>query len=265
MNISGKTALLTGATGGIGRAIATSLAAAGARVVLSSRKQDELEALAAALPGSGHSVVVSDLAEPGAVAKLLADAGPIDILVANAALPASGKIDAFSEQEIDRALRVNLEAPIKLAHALIAPMLERGGGHLVFTASLAGIVTAPRSAMYNATKFGLRGFAGAVRQDLEGSPVGISLVSPGFIRDAGMFVDSGAETPPGVGTSTPQEVAAAVITAIEKDKAEILVAPRSMKLVTRFAVNFPGIAARATKGSGTKLAEQVTAGQAEKR
>ena len=104
-------------------------------------------------------------------------------------------------------------------------MRERGDGHLVFVSSLSGKAPSPRSSVYASTKFGLRGFALCLRADLAGTGVGVSLVSPGFIRDAGMFADSGAKPPPGIGTSTPEEVAAGVVKAIERNKVEIAVAP----------------------------------------
>ena len=108
MRLEGKTALLTGATGGLGRATAAALAARGVTLVLSSRKPDELDELVSTLPGEGHRAIVSDLAEEGAAVRLLKDAADLDVLVANAGLPASGRLDAFSQEEIGRALRVNL-------------------------------------------------------------------------------------------------------------------------------------------------------------
>ena len=270
MEIAGKRVLLTGATGGIGRAIATALAGRGAAVVLSSRKGEELEALATSLPGGGHSVVVSDLAEPGAAERLAADAsaaGPIDVLVANAGLPGSGRLADFSAEEVARAIRVNLESPMILAHALLPAMVDRHGGHLLFVSSLAGKAASPRASIYNGTKFGLRGFALALREDLagDGSGVGVSVVMPGFIRDAGMFADSGAKVPPGVGTSTPEEVAAGVVRAIEQNKAEVAVAPLQQRALAHFAHWFPAVAARAQRGGGTKVAEQLARGQTDKR
>ena len=100
--------------------------------------------------------------------------------MANAALPASGRIDDYTAEQLDRALAVNLAAPIHLAHELIPGMRERGRGHLVFINSMAGKVASPRSALYSATKFGLRGFAFSLRQDLEGTGVGVSSVFPGL-------------------------------------------------------------------------------------
>jgi len=235
--------------------------------VLSSRKPEELEALAAELPGDGHSVAVSDLAEPGAAEALAAAAGHVDLLVANAGLPASGWIEDFTPEQITRAVRVNLEAPMILARQLMGPMVERGEGHLVFVSSLAGKAASPRAALYNGTKFGLRGFALALREDLagSGSGVGASVVMPGFIRDAGMFADSGSTTPPGVGTATPEDVANGVIRAVEANRAEVAVAPPQQRALAHFAHFFPAVSLRAQRGGGTKVAENLAKGQTDKR
>jgi short-subunit dehydrogenase len=261
MDLAGRTALLTGATGGLGRAIARALAARGASVALSARKAEAIEALAAELPGEGHRVLPSDLAEPGAAEKLAAEAGDVDILVANAGLPGAGWLTDFTPEEVKRALRVNLEAPMLTAQALFPAMVERGDGHLVFISSLSGKAASPRSSIYNATKFGLRGFALALRADLGPRGVGVSLVSPGFIREAGMFADAGAKPPPGMGTGTPQQVGAAVVKAVERDRAEIVVAPLQQRAMAHFALASPSIAVRAQSGSaGQKAAKAVADG-----
>ncbi len=265
MDLAGKTALLSGATGGIGRAIAQALADRGARVVLSSRKREALEELAGSLPGDGHRAEVADLAEAGEAERLVAEAGEVDVLVANAGLPASGRLDGFSQDEIGRALRVNLEAPLRMTRELLPALRERGGGHFVFVSSLAGKTASPRSSLYAATKFGLRGFALALREDLRGTEVGVSVVLPGFIRDAGMFADSGAKPPPGLGTSTPEEVAAGVVRAIEQDRAEVEIAPRVQRMLAAFAHRRPELAGRLANRGGTKVADEVARGQEDKR
>lgn len=157
MDVRGKTVLLTGATGGLGRAIAEALAGRGASLVLSSRKGPELERLAAEVPGDGHRTLVSDLAEEGEALRLLEAAGEIDILVANAGLPASGRLDGFSQEEIGRALRVNLESPVRMARELVPRFAARDSGHLVFVSSISGKAATARASLYAATKFGLRG------------------------------------------------------------------------------------------------------------
>lgn len=261
MNLSGRNALLTGATGGLGRAIATALAARGAKLTLSARRPEALQQLATSLPGDGHRVLAADLAEPGAAERLAEEAAGTEVLVANAGLPGAGWLTDFSADEVSRALRVNLEAPMLLARALFPAMAERGEGQLVFVASLAGKSASPRSSIYNATKFGLRGFALGLRADLGPKGVGVSLVSPGFIREAGMFADAGAKTPPGMGTASPEQVGAAVVKAIENDSVEITVAPLQQRFAAHIGMVSPSLAVRAQSGStGQRAAEAVAAG-----
>jgi short-subunit dehydrogenase len=261
MNLSGRKALLTGATGGLGRAIAHALAKRGARLTLSARNREALEALAAELPGSGHDVLPADLADLDAAERLAAEAAGTEILVANAGLPAAGKLADFSPEQLKRALRVNLEAPMLAAQALYPQMLEAGSGHLVFVASLAGKAASPRSSIYNATKFGLRGFALGLRGDLAPKDVGVSLVTPGFIREAGMFADAGSKPPPGMGTSTPEQVGKATVKAIEHNKAEVAVAPLQQRAAAHFALVSPSMSVKAQSGStGQKAAEAIAKG-----
>jgi uncharacterized protein len=263
MQIAGSNVLLTGATGGIGHAIARALAARGAKLTLTGRRTDVLEPLAAEL-GARTSAV--DLAEPDQLQRLVSEAGDVDILVANAALPASGRLESFTVAEIDRALDVNLRAPIVLAHALVGPMVARGSGHLLFMSSLAGKAATPGTALYNASKYGLRGFASALRADLRSSGVGVSAVFPGFIRDAGMFADADVELPPGVGTRTPEDVAAATVKAIERNRAEIDVAPLPLRASTIFASVAPELAAGMARKLGSEeITRQMETGQRDKR
>src|ERR1700760_1162043 len=252
MEISGRTALLTGATGGLGRAIAKGLADAGATLVLSGRREEDLLALAESLPGPDHRVVVADLAEDGE-AERLADATPgVDILVANAGLPGAGWLSEFSAEEVKRAVRVNLEAPMLLARALFPAMLERGSGALVFVSSLSGKSARPRTSVYNATKFGLRTALGP-------RGIGVSLVSPGFVREAGMFADAGAKTPPLMGTTTPGAVADAVRRAIADDKVEITVAPILDRVAAHAGMVSPRASVIAQSGAvGQRAAAAVT-------
>jgi short-subunit dehydrogenase len=263
MDLSGTTALVTGATGGIGQAIARALVARGATVRLSGRRVDVLEPLAKEL---GATVVAADLADRADVERLADGSLDVDVLIANAALPASGDLRSFSVEQIDRALDVNLRAPIVLSREIGAAMAERGSGHIVLISSLAGKATTPGSSLYSATKFGLRGFGQALRGDLHGTGVGVSVVFPGFIRDAGMFHDSGAELPAYVGTRTPEQVAAAVISAVERDRGEVDVAPASVRAGVVFSQLAPATSARITRRMGSdRVSQQVAAGQRDKR
>lgn len=266
MELSGRTALLTGATGGLGRAIAAALAARGAKLVLSGRVVEALETLAAELPGEEHRVLPADLAEAGAAEKLAAEAGDVDALIANAGLPGSGRLTSFTAEELTGTLRVNLEAPILLARALEPAMLEKGSGHMVFVSSLSGKSATPLSSVYNATKFGLRGFALGLRADLDRHGIGVSIVSPGTIREAGMYANSGADPIPGLGTGSPQQVAGAVVRAIEKNKVEITVAPVQQRFLAHFALATPALSVKISSGSaGQKAAAAVAEGQTSKR
>lgn len=265
MRLEGSRALLTGASGGIGKAIARALHARGAEVLVTARRGEVLDELREEL-GERVTPLPADLADRESAAELAQRAGTVDVLVANAALPGAGPIDDFSPEEIDRALDVNLRAPMQLTRLLLPGMVERGRGHLVFISSLSGKATSPGSGIYSATKYGMRGFAGGVRQDLHGTDVDVSVVFPGFIRDAGMFADSETQLPKGVGTRTPDDVAAGVVKAIERSRAEVDVAPLGLRLGTKFSELAPQLATRLQRRMGSSdIAQQMAAGQRDKR
>jgi short-subunit dehydrogenase len=263
VQISDSTVLLTGATGGIGHAIARELRGRGAKLILTGRRAEVLEPLAAELDARALAI---DLSAPAEVERLIAEAGDVDILVANAALPASGRLETYTVEQLDRSLDVNLRAPIVLTHALLPGMIERGGGHLLFMSSMSVKAATPGTTMYDAAKCGLRGFASALRADLRTSGVGVSVVFPGFIRDAGMFAEAEVGLPPGVGTRTPLDVARAVVEAIERDRAEVDVAPLSMRLGALFAGLAPKPAASIARRLGSEdIAQAMETAQLDKR
>jgi len=234
-------------------------------VVLSGRREALLEELRAGL-GERAAVVPVDLAERDGPARLAEAAGAVDVLVANAALPASGRVEDFEPDEIDRALDVNLRAPIQLTRAVLPGMLERGRGHVVLVSSLSGKAASPRSAIYSATKFGLRGFAAGLREDVEPRGIGVTVVFPGFVRDAGFFAESGVRLPPWVGTRTPEQVAAAVVRGIERERAEVDVAPLSLRVGTRVAGLAPVTIARLQRRLGSeRIADALAEAQRDKR
>jgi short-subunit dehydrogenase len=257
--------LLTGATGGIGHAIARALHRRGASLLLSGRRAEVLASLRDEL-ADRVEMTEADLCDPAAATSLAERAGAVDVLVANAGLPATGRLDSFSAAEIDRALDVNLRAPLQLARALVPSMLARGRGHVVLVSSLSGKIAVSTSSVYCATKFGLRGFGLALHDELHGSGVGVTTVFPGFVREAGMFSDSGVKLPPGVGTSSPEEVADAVIEGIETDKPEIDVAPIMARSMARLYANAPSLLlAVGRRIGGDRLTAAVAEGQRDKR
>ncbi|WP_405442965.1 SDR family NAD(P)-dependent oxidoreductase [Streptomyces avidinii] len=241
MDISGSNVLLTGATGGIGAALAARLTAQGARLTVTGRREEALKATADAC---GARTVVADLAVRSDVVQLAESCTDADILVANAALPASGDLLDYTEDQLDRALDVNLRSPLLLSRLLAEPMVARGRGHIVLVGSISGKAATKSTSLYNATKFGLRGFALALRQELRGTGVGVSLVQPGFVRDAGMFAATGASTPNGIRTVTPGQVADGVVRAVRRDLCEVNVAPLELRLLSAVAGQFPGFAER---------------------
>jgi short-subunit dehydrogenase len=197
--------------------------------------------------------------------RLLEQPGQVDVLVANAGLPASGKLDDFSQGDIGRALRVNLESPVRMARELFPALVERGEGHLVFVSSISGQASTPNASLYAATKFGLRGFALCLREDLRRTGVGVSVISPGAVRDAGMFADSGAKPPPALGTATPSQVAAAVISAIERNRGEITVAPLRQRALGKIGMVAPEISGRVAGRKAAEVAAEIARGQTDKR
>jgi uncharacterized protein len=263
MNLGGRTALVTGASGGLGHAIARALAQRGARLVLTARRVEVLDALAAE---TGGRALACDLNDRAALLPLVEEAGPVDVLVANAANPASGRIESFTVEDIDRALDVNLRAPMVLARLMCDGMAERGGGQIVFISSLSGKAGTVGASLYAATKFGLRGFAQGLREDLRPRGVGVSTIFPGFIRDAGMFHDAGAKLPGYVGTKQPEDVADAVVSAIENNRAETDVAPIGLRFGATVAMLAPELAANVQRRLGAdKVATDMAARQHDKR
>ena len=229
LELQGRRALVTGASGGIGNAIARALHAKGATWSSARVARTSWTELVAKL-GDRAEAVEADLSDRASVESLVDRAGAIDVLVANAGVPAAGVYDTFTpDDEVDRALDVNLRAPMQLALALLPGMKEREAGHLVFIYLDLGQGRERRRLGLRRDQFGLRGWAIGLRDDLRGSGVGVTTVFPGFIWDAGMFHDSGTKLPSTVRTRTPDQVAKAVVKGIERDKGEIDVAPLSLR------------------------------------
>jgi short-subunit dehydrogenase len=188
------------------------------------------------------------------------------VLVANAGLPASGRLDGFTPEEIDRALDVNLRAPMQLTRALLPGMVDRGRGHVVLVSSLGGKVASVNSTVYSATKFGLRGFAAGLREDLSGSDVGVTAIFPSFVAEAGMFADAGVKMPRWVRLIRPEQVAQAVVRGIERERAEIDVAPLTLRAGALAGSLAPVTVSRIQRRLGSaRLADQITKAQRPKR
>jgi len=183
-DLSGKTALVTGASGGIGGEIARGLAAAGARVVLSGTREDALQALAAEL-GDAAAVVAADLSDPQAVdgltARAEAAAGPVDILVANAGVTRDGLLLRMKDEDFATVLRINLESYFRLSRAALKGMFKRRYGRIIGITSVVGVTGNPGQANYAASKAGMIGFSKSLAQEVASRNITVNCVAPGFI------------------------------------------------------------------------------------
>lgn len=267
-NITGQTALLTGASGGIGRHIAKALTAAGANLVVSDRHEDGLTQLSNELRGSGARVegVIADLSDLGGVGTLIEQAeralGPIDIVVNNAGTDVPAAFTENRTEELTRMVDVNLTAPMLLTHSVLPGMLDRGTGHVVFISSAAAKMGQAYEGPYAATKAGLIALTQSLRVEYHHAPVGFSVVVPGFVEGGnGMYErvkDRGIRASKLLGTTTVDRIAADVVRAIERDAPEIVDMGRPMKPAFAAAQLAPRLAERfATRFGAGEMFRQV--------
>jgi NAD(P)-dependent dehydrogenase (short-subunit alcohol dehydrogenase family) len=190
-SFEGRHALVTGAASGIGKATALELARRGARLALADIDDEGARATADAVRQLGrgkdrvstHRVDMAEQEEVDALAaSVLADRGPVDVLVNNAGVAVVAPFLRTTEADWQWLLAVNLWGPMRLTRALLPPMIERGAGHVVMVASLAGLVGAPGLVAYSTTKFALVGLTEALRLEIADEGVGLTLVCPGFVR-----------------------------------------------------------------------------------
>lgn len=230
-DLKGRTALLTGASGGIGRKIAEALADAGVNVVVTGRRQDALAEVAAAVTqrGAKSAVVPADLAKFDAIDPLIEEAesalGPIDILVNNAGTEFAAPFALSTKDELTSLIDVNVTSPMLLTRRVLPGMEQRKRGSVVFVASGSGHFPAAYVAAYSASKAALIALTKSLRAEYADSPIGFSVVSPGFVAGDGMYqriIDSGVKSPALLGTTTTEKVAASVVRAIRRDAVEII-------------------------------------------
>jgi short-subunit dehydrogenase len=257
MDLQEASVVLTGGSRGLGPHIARALLSRGARVTLAARSAPDLERARDDLDSNRVATVAGDVANEEDRAAILADAeaafGPVDVLINNAGIEFIRPFTDYTAEEIRGTIEVNLEAALQLCLLALPGMLERGRGHVVNVSSLAGKAAVPYNTVYAATKHGLVGFTYSLRAELHGTGVGVSVVCPGFVSEAGMFADRHFPTvPKGSGTgTTPRAVASAVVRAIERNKPDIVVSGLLPKISdVAFAVS-PSLADAVARRSGT--------------
>ncbi len=232
--------------------------------MLSARNKAALDRLAEELGDA--RVIVADFSRLGEAERLAREAGEVDVLVSNAGVPASGRLATFKVMELDRAIAVNLRASIVLAHQLLPAMLDRKGGHMVFMSSLAGKVPAAGNTVYNATKFAIRGFALALREELLDTRVGVSVICPTFVSEAGMWAETGLKANSMAGEVSPAQVADAVWYAITRNRAEIDVMPFQLRAGLKVQALAPGFFSAVARATGaSKFSEEQGERQRNKR
>lgn len=185
--LEGKRALVTGASGGIGGAIAEALHAQGATVTLSGTRADALQALAGKLGERAH-VATADLADAAAVDALVPEAeklmGGLDILVNNAGLTRDGLAVRMKDEDFELVLRVNLEAAFRLARAALRGMMRQRSGRIVGISSVVGVTGNAGQANYAASKAGMIGMSKALAMEVASRGITVNCVAPGFIESA---------------------------------------------------------------------------------
>jgi short-subunit dehydrogenase len=257
VEVAGARILLTGASAGIGWATAHALAAGGATLAVTGRRAERLDALLGELPGDGHVALPADLEDLDAAALVASAAGaigPLDVVVHNAGMPMRRPVTAISPDEVATTMRVNFDAPVRMALATLPGMLERGKGSQVFVSSLGGRLGIVHESAYCASKFALCGWAEAMAIDLWEQPVDVRLVLPGPI-DTEIWDRPGSDAPVYDGPKEPPSVVAdAIVAAIEGDAFETY-AP-DLKGIVEWKTTDPdgflgGAAAMLPKGGAT--------------
>ncbi len=267
----GRTALVTGASRGIGPLIAGQIASVGGHVVLTGRSAADLEAVASDLAAIGADVsfIPADLTQPG-VAEYLAETiekehGAIDLLVNNAGGDPLREFHTMTIEENLRTFQLNLIAPVTLTHAVLPGMMRRGRGHIVNISAMAGRVSFPFTEVYAAAKDGLIGFTRVLRADYHARGVSASVLILGAIRDVGqgqrMLDESGMKAS---GFMVPAEtVARAVVKAVQKDRGELVIQPGPGRLLRAVMDYFPALGPALNRAAGATSTMQKIIGQRE--
>ena len=248
--LSGKTIILTGASGGLGRHIALALAEENVNLVLAAYPGEGLETLKQAVEQKKARAfaLVANFRHTSQLRQVVEETtrifGRIDVLINNAGVEFTCAYHELAEENIGDAIRINLEAPMLLTRMVLAGMLERKCGHIVNMASLAGKSGPAFQEPYSATKAALIAFTASLRSSYRGTGVSASVICPGFV-EAGIYAKlkekTGYSAPPLLGTSLPEPVARAVIRAIRRDLPEVIINRYPVRPLFATATLFPRV------------------------
>jgi short-subunit dehydrogenase len=225
-------------------------------IALTARNASALDAVASELAGFGVKTAaipadIMDLAaQEDLVERTVAQLGKIDILINNAGLEYISRFASLSTELIHGMIQTNVVAPLLLTRLVLPQMLEQGSGHIVTISSLGGKKGSPYSATYAGTKAAVIEWSSGLRAELRKTGVSASVISPGFVTEAGMFAAYNLRAPRIAGESTPDDVAKAVVRAITRDIQEIIVNPGPVKLMTVLNAISPGLMSWVFKASG---------------
>ncbi|HEY8740576.1 MAG TPA: SDR family NAD(P)-dependent oxidoreductase [Candidatus Dormibacteraeota bacterium] len=256
-DIGGRVAIITGASRGLGKHIAEALFDHGVKVVVTARNAEELEAVRAGLDRTGKRslAVAGDITSPAHRAQLLEASrevfGDLDILVNNAGNDHPERFADSSLERVTAMFDLNVIALMDMTRLVLPGMLARGQGHIVNLASAAGLAPVPYASVYSATKHAIIGFSQSLRYEVAEEGVGVSVVCPTFVRDAGLFHDNTGGETSSTPTVSPQQVADAVIKAITGNRDRVIVSSPLVKLAPVITGLSPAITARFGKMTGS--------------
>jgi len=248
----GQRVLVTGASRGIGEAVATAFARRGCQVGLLARSAGDLEALARSLPGDGHRPLAADVGDATSVTAAVEAFGHCDVAVANAGIADYGPFRSMDIDLIERMTRVNWLGTVYTVRAALPQMLERHSGHIVIVSSGAGLRAFPGAAVYGATKHAQKGFAEALRHELSDTGVSVTTVYPGEIKSH-LHDHQKGELPAWYGSdnAVPAEpLAEAVVEAVERDRPSVYHPPlvRSLRVAHGISPRLADLMLRRLRG-----------------
>jgi short-subunit dehydrogenase len=259
--------LVTGASAGIGLAVARRLAQSGANLVLAARRVELLEDAATSLRSSGVKAIAvpTDVSRLDALEALVERAirefGGIDVLINNAGVEAFCSYEELPPERIANTISVNLTSALLLTRLVIPHMLKARRGHIVNMASTAGKFGIPYGAAYGTTKAGLINFTYALRAEYRGRGISASAICPGFTEQGGIYdrmrEQSGRGSPFVIGSTTVDRVAEAVVRAVERDKAELIVNWPPMRPLSAFVALFPTLGGAMIRTASMRFLKRV--------